>query len=65
VIVGPSGWLVAGPASREAEEIVYAHVNLSDARHQRNWNTLNQVLRDRRTDIHGEMLGADIECGWY
>ena len=65
VIVGPTGWLVAGPASREAEEIIYARVNLSDARRQRNWNTFNQVLRDRRTDVYGEMLGADIERGWY
>jgi N-carbamoylputrescine amidase len=65
VIVGPTGWLVAGPASREAEEIIYARINLSDARRKRNWNTFNQVLRDRRTDVYGEMLGADIKRGWY
>ena len=65
MIVGPTGWLVAGPASREAEETIYARINLSDARRGRNWNTFNQVLRDRRTDVYGEMLGADIKRGWY
>jgi len=65
VIVAPTGWLVAGPASRESEEIIYARVNLSDARRKRNWNAFNQVLRDRRTDVYGEMLGADVKRGWY
>ncbi len=65
VIVAPTGWLVAGPASREGEEIIYARVNLSDARRLRNWNAFNQVLRDRRTDVYGEMLGAEIRRGWY
>jgi predicted amidohydrolase len=65
VIVAPTGWLVAGPASREGEEIIYARVNLSDARRSRNWNAFNQVLRDRRTDVYGEMLGAEVRRGWY
>jgi N-carbamoylputrescine amidase len=26
---------------------------------------LNQVLRDRRTDVYDEMLGADVKRGWY
>jgi N-carbamoylputrescine amidase len=65
VIVSPTGWFAAGPASRDREEIIYGRVNLSDARRKRNWNAFNQVLRDRRTDVYGEMLGSDIRRGWY
>ncbi len=65
LIVGPAGWPVAGPASADREEIIAAEVNLSDARRKRNWNDFNQVLRDRRTDVYAEMLGAKIGRGWY
>lgn len=65
VIVGCTGWPVAGPASRDGEEILLARVNLSDARRQRNWNAFNQPLRDRRTDLYDEMLGAGLRRGWY
>ena len=45
--------------------MLVAEVNLSDARRRRNWNDFNQVLRDRRTDVYGEMLGAEVKRGWY
>ncbi|MBR96843.1 MAG: hydratase, partial [Euryarchaeota archaeon] len=31
----------------------------------RNWNEYNQPLRDRRKDVYGEMLGSDMNVGWY
>ncbi len=65
VIVGCTGWPVAGPASREHEEIVLAEVDLGSARRLRNWNAFNQVLRDRRTDVYDEMLGSKEQPGWY
>jgi N-carbamoylputrescine amidase len=65
VIVNCTGWLAAGPATRDDEEIITARINLSDARRKRNWNAFNQVLRDRRTDAYGEMLGAEVRPGWY
>ncbi len=65
VIVGCSGWPVAGPASREAEEMLMAEVDLGSARRLRNWNAFNQVLRDRRTDVYDEMLGSNEKPGWY
>jgi hypothetical protein len=37
----------------------------SGAARRRNWNDFNQVLRDRRTDVYDEMLGADVKRGWY
>jgi N-carbamoylputrescine amidase len=65
LIVGHTGWPVAGPASRDREEIVIADVALGEARRARNWNAFNQVLRDRRSDLYDEMLGSDIKRGWY
>jgi N-carbamoylputrescine amidase len=65
VIVNCTGWLVAGPASRDREEIIHGCVDLADARRKRNWNEFNQVLRDRRTDVYDEMLGSQLKRGWY
>jgi predicted amidohydrolase len=65
LIVSYSGWPVAGPASRDKEEIVMAEVDLGEARRRRNWNAFNQVLRDRRADIYDEMLGSGLTRGWY
>jgi N-carbamoylputrescine amidase len=65
VIVSYTGWPIAGPASPNKEEIIYANVNLADARRKRNWNEYNQVLRDRRTDVYDEMLGSSHQRGWY
>jgi predicted amidohydrolase len=65
VIVSHSGWLLAGPASADGEEILYADLNLSDARRKRSLNEFNQLLRDRRTDFYDQMLGAPAKPGWY
>ena len=65
LIVGHTGWPVAGPASRDKEEILVADVALGEARRARNWNAFNQVLRDRRSDLYDEMLGSNIKRGWY
>ncbi len=65
LIVGHTGWPVAGPASRDEEEILVADVALGEARRARNWNAFNQVLRDRRSDLYDEMLGSSIKRGWY
>jgi N-carbamoylputrescine amidase len=65
LIVGHTGWPVAGPASRDKEEILIADVALGEARRARNWNAFNQVLRDRRSDLYDEMLGTGVKRGWY
>jgi N-carbamoylputrescine amidase len=65
VIVSYTGWPIAGPASPDHEEIIYAEANLADARRKRNWNEYNQVLRDRRIDVYDEMLGAKVSRSWY
>jgi predicted amidohydrolase len=65
LIVSCTGWPVAGPASRDREELVYAEIDLGAARTKRNWNAFNQVLRDRRADVYDEMLGSGLKRGWY
>lgn len=65
LIVNPAGWPIAGPASTEREEMLIADLNLADARRQRSLNAFNQLLRDRRTDVYGEMLGSAARPGPY
>jgi N-carbamoylputrescine amidase len=65
IIVSHTGWPLAGPASFEREEMIVADLNLSDARRKRTLNDFNQLLRDRRTDVYDEMLGANLRRGWY
>ena len=65
LIVSHTGWPLSGPASTDREEIIMADVNLADARRKRSMNEFNQLLRDRRTDVYDEMLGANVKRGWY
>jgi len=65
LIVSHTGFPLAGPASKTDEDIIYAELNLSDARSKRVLNSFNQPLRDRRIDLYDEMLGAGIKRGWY
>jgi predicted amidohydrolase len=65
LIVSHTGWPLAGPASFDREEMIMADVNLADARRKRTLNEFNQLLRDRRTDVYAEMLGAKAQRGWY
>ncbi|MGJ7604121.1 nitrilase family protein [Variovorax sp. LT1R20] len=60
VIVGAQGWPLAGPASHDGEEILFARINLKASRQARHLNAFNDVLRDRRDDIYDPMLGT----GW-
>lgn len=65
LIVSYTGWPIGDPASKDKEEILYADINLAEARRKRNWNEFNQPLRDRRVDFYDEMLGSPHERGWY
>ena len=60
IIVASNGFTIAGPASRENEEILYASINIKQSRIGRSLNVFNHVLRDRRDDIYDPMLGT----GW-
>ena len=58
-IAAPEAEFRSGPASTDQEEIIYATVNLMEAR-RLNWNDMNVVFRDRRTDVYDEMLGTGL-----
>ena len=58
IIAGSQGWLIAGPASVDQEEVLTAGFNLKEARRGRQLNDFNHVLRDRRTDLYAPNLGA-------
>ncbi|MDD7021366.1 MAG: nitrilase family protein [Aeromonadales bacterium] len=61
IVVGPEGWLLAGPASKSAEEIIYADINIKKTRAHRQTNAFNNIVRDRRDDLYDPMLGADMD----
>lgn len=64
LIVNHEGWPVAGPAGKAETGVLFAECNLADARRKRALNDFNQLLRDRREDVYGAMLGADARPGW-
>lgn len=64
LIVSHTGWAMAGPASLDREEILMADIDLADARRNRHLTEFNERLRDRRTDLYGEMLGAAARPGY-
>ena len=53
LIVGPRGWAIAGPASRDRPETLSALIDLDEATRAKDLNSFNSVLRDRRADIYG------------
>lgn len=63
VIVSYTGWPLAGPASPEDEEILYADVDLGMARVARNWNDFNQPLRDRRQEVYEAVISSASRSG--
>lgn len=57
LIAGTNGWPIGEVAGPEQECILYADIDLSSARSAPIWNSLNDLPRDRRTDLYGAMLG--------
>jgi N-carbamoylputrescine amidase len=58
LIVGPHGWPIAGPAPVDEPAILLAECDLADARRARTLNSFNHLLRDRRSDVYGELDAA-------
>lgn len=57
LITGTNGWPVGGIAPAEGETIVYGNLDLVAARSALVWNELNDLARDRRTDLYDPLLG--------
>ncbi|MBH3392533.1 nitrilase family protein [Pseudomonas putida] len=62
LIAGTNGWPIGEVGSAESEEILYADVDLSSARSAPIWNTLNDLPRDRRTDLYDASLGYRLHA---
>ncbi|MDG9892004.1 nitrilase-related carbon-nitrogen hydrolase, partial [Pseudomonas juntendi] len=62
LIAGTNGWPIGAVASAEEESIVYADVDLSSARSAPIWNSLNDLQRDRRTDLYDAALGYRLHA---
>lgn len=54
IIAGNAGWPLAGPASADQEEILYADIDPHDARRDKQRNEFNHVWTDRRLDLYRE-----------
>jgi predicted amidohydrolase len=52
IIVGADGWPVAGPASRDKEEMLVGDVDLDDVEKARRRTPRNHLLTDRRPDAY-------------
>lgn len=52
LIVDHTGWPLAGPASADGEEMIFANLDLQDPRRKALVNDFNHVLLDRRADLY-------------
>lgn len=57
LIAGTNGWPIGEVASADQLEILYADIDLTSSRSAAIWNNLNDLHRDRRTDLYDQMLG--------
>ncbi|HET6739278.1 MAG TPA: nitrilase family protein [Kribbella sp.] len=57
LIAGTNGWPIDRIAGPDEDTIIYADVDLTAARTAPIWNQLNDLHRDRRTDLYDQMLG--------
>jgi N-carbamoylputrescine amidase len=57
IIVGADGWPVAGPASKDREELLIADVDLDSVERARHRTPRNHLLTDRRPDAYRAAAG--------
>ena len=61
IVVAPDGWPVAGPASRDAEQLLIAHIDLDDVAKARRRTPRNDLLGDRRPDSYNARVVSSAE----
>jgi N-carbamoylputrescine amidase len=57
LITGTNGWPIGAVAPAESETVVYGDLDVVASRSAPIWNDLNDLVRDRRTDLYDTLLG--------
>lgn len=57
LIAGTNGWPIGRIAGPDEDTILYADIDVVEARTAPIWNQLNDLMRDRRTDLYDQLLG--------
>jgi predicted amidohydrolase len=57
LIAGTDGWPIGRIAGPDEDTILYADIDVVQARTAPIWNQLNDLFRDRRTDLYDQLLG--------
>ena len=57
LITGVNGWSIGGIADAEEEAVLYADLDVVASRSAVVWSELNDLPRDRRTDLYDDLLG--------
>jgi N-carbamoylputrescine amidase len=57
LIAGTNGWPIGRIAGPSEDTILYADIDLVQTRSAPIWNQLNDLHRDRRTDLYDQLLG--------
>jgi len=57
LIAGTNGWPIGRIAGPDEDTILYADIDIVQARTALIWNQLNDLARDRRTDLYDQLLG--------
>ncbi|MFI7439612.1 nitrilase family protein [Nonomuraea indica] len=60
LIAGTNGWPIGRVAGAEEETILTADIDVVSARSAPIWNQLNDLIRDRRTDLYDPLLGYGL-----
>lgn len=59
LITGTNGWPIGGIADARSDGTLYADLDLMATRSAVAWSELNDLSRDRRTDLYSPLLGYD------
>jgi predicted amidohydrolase len=57
LIANTTGWAIGRIAGPDEDVILYADIDVVQARTAPFWNQLNDLVRDRRVDLYDQMLG--------
>ena len=59
ILVSPYGWPLMEPAGDEKPAVLQAEVDYLRGRRLRGWGSLDDLNKDRRTDVYGKFLGYE------